>query len=145
MEVRKPQNSIAVCVRSSLYKALGREMPDLATLRVAEEYKDFPPLLSPLVTTMGISAEVPLVQSAFGAVQAGSVLSFQLKPPEMLEIINISDAPAQPSIPIQSYRLEPTTCAYVLSEEEHDLKCQQTGVSTEDEEPRAESWKWCHG
>ncbi|KAG1940683.1 hypothetical protein F2P79_016668 [Pimephales promelas] len=26
-----------------------------------------------------------------------------------------------------------------------DLKCLQTGVSTEDEEPRAESWKWCHG
>ncbi|KAG1925875.1 hypothetical protein F2P79_025248 [Pimephales promelas] len=26
-----------------------------------------------------------------------------------------------------------------------DLKCLQTGVSTEDEELRAESWKWCHG
>ncbi|KAG1952082.1 hypothetical protein F2P79_010070 [Pimephales promelas] len=26
-----------------------------------------------------------------------------------------------------------------------DLKCLQTGVSTEDEEPRAASWKWCHG
>ncbi|KAG1924716.1 hypothetical protein F2P79_025978 [Pimephales promelas] len=26
-----------------------------------------------------------------------------------------------------------------------DLTCLQTGVSTEDEEPRAESWKWCHG
>ncbi|CAM4423676.1 unnamed protein product [Leuciscus chuanchicus] len=26
-----------------------------------------------------------------------------------------------------------------------DLKCQQAGVSTEDEEPRAESWRWCHG
>lgn len=119
MEVRKPQNSTAVCVRSSLYKALDGEMPDLATLRVAEVYRDFPPLLAPLVTTMGMSAEVPLVQSAFGAVQAGSVLSFQQKPPEMREIINIPDAPAQPSLPIQSYRLEPTTCAYVLSEEEH--------------------------
>ncbi|CAM4733940.1 unnamed protein product [Leuciscus chuanchicus] len=26
-----------------------------------------------------------------------------------------------------------------------DLQCQQAGVSTEDEEPRAESWRWCHG
>ncbi|KAG1944123.1 hypothetical protein F2P79_014602, partial [Pimephales promelas] len=26
-----------------------------------------------------------------------------------------------------------------------DLKSLQTGVSTEDEEPRAASWKWCHG
>ncbi|KAG1925418.1 hypothetical protein F2P79_025553 [Pimephales promelas] len=26
-----------------------------------------------------------------------------------------------------------------------DLKCLQTGVSTEDEEPRGASWKWCHG
>ncbi|KAK7130410.1 hypothetical protein R3I93_019904 [Phoxinus phoxinus] len=111
MEVRKPQNSTAVCVRSSLYKALDGEMPDLSTLRVAEVYRDFHPLLAPLVTTMGMSAEVPLVQSAFGAVQAGSVLAFQQKPPEMREIINIPDAPAQPSLPIQGYRLEPTTCA----------------------------------
>lgn len=84
--------------RSSLYKALDGEMPVLATLRVAEVYKDFPPLLAPLVTTMGMSAEVPLVQSAFGAVQAGSVLSFQQKTPEMREIINIPDAPAHPRL-----------------------------------------------
>ncbi len=33
-------------------------------------YKDFPPSLAPLVTTMGMSAGEPLVQTAFGAVQA---------------------------------------------------------------------------
>ncbi|KAG1953906.1 hypothetical protein F2P79_009366 [Pimephales promelas] len=26
-----------------------------------------------------------------------------------------------------------------------DLKCLQTGLSTEDVEPRPASWKWCHG
>ncbi len=93
--------------------------PDLAMLRVSEVYKDFPPSLAPLVTTMGMSADVPLVQSAFGAVQAGSVLSFQHKPPAMREVINIPSAPASPSLPIHSYRLEPPSCAYVLSEQEH--------------------------
>ncbi len=105
--------------RSSLYKALDGELPDLAMLRVSEVYKDFPPSLAPLVTTMGMSADVPLVQSAFGAVQAGSVLSFQQKPPAMREVINIPSAPASPTLPIHSYRLEPPSCAYVLSEQEH--------------------------
>ncbi len=105
--------------RSSLYKALDGELPDLAMLRVSEVYKDFPPSLAPLVTTMGMSADVPLVQSAFGAVQAGSVLSFQHKPPAMREVINIPSAPASPTLPIHSYRLEPPSCAYVLSEQEH--------------------------
>ncbi len=44
--------------RSSLYKALDGELPDLAMLRVSEVYKDFPPSLAPLVTTMGMSADV---------------------------------------------------------------------------------------
>ncbi|CAL8313815.1 unnamed protein product [Arctogadus glacialis] len=69
MEFRKPKNSTADCVRSSLYKAVDGELRDLAMLRVSEVYKDFPPSLAPLVTTMGMSADVPLVQSAFGAVQ----------------------------------------------------------------------------
>ncbi len=105
--------------RSSLYKALDGELPDLAMLRVSEVYKDFPPSLAPLVTTMGMSADVPLVQSAFGAVQAGSVQSFQHKPPAMREVINIPSVPASPTLPIHSYRLEPPSCAYVLSEQEH--------------------------
>ncbi len=88
--------------RSSLYKALDGELLDLAMLRVSEVYKDFPPSLAPLVTTMGMSADVPLVQSAFGAVQAGSVLSFQHKPPAMREVINIPSAPASPSVLISS-------------------------------------------
>ncbi len=79
--------------------------------------------LSPFTCTLGnnngMSADVPLVQSAFGAVQAGSVLSFQHKPPAMREVINIPSAPASPSLPIHSYRLEPPSCAYVLSEQEH--------------------------
>ncbi len=47
--------------RSSLYKALDGELPDLAMLRVSEVNKDFPTSLAPLVTTMGMSADVPLV------------------------------------------------------------------------------------
>ncbi len=124
---------LVIFFRSSLYKALDGELPDLAMLRVSEVYKDFPPSLAPLVTTMGLSADVPLVQSAFGAVQAGSVLSFQHKPPAMREVINIPSAPASPSLPIHSYRLEPPSCAYVLSEQEH-LLC---GL------PLSKNVRWC--
>ncbi|XP_072562284.1 uncharacterized protein [Paramormyrops kingsleyae] len=119
MEIRNPRNSTTDCIRSSLYKALDGEMPNLAMLRVSEVYKDFTPSFAPLVTTMGMSAAVPLVQSAFGPVQAGSVLSFQQKQQAMREIINIPSAPALPSLPIDSYRLEPPSCAYVLSAQEH--------------------------
>ncbi|CAB1338100.1 unnamed protein product [Coregonus sp. 'balchen'] len=47
-----------------------RELPDLSVLRVSEVYKDFHIETAPLITTMGINSEVPLVNSAFGKVQA---------------------------------------------------------------------------
>ncbi len=61
----------------TLYKGVSSDMPDLSVLQVAEVYKDFTSTTAPLVTTMGMSSDVWMVDSAFGKVQAGSVLSYQ--------------------------------------------------------------------
>ncbi|XP_046873725.1 uncharacterized protein LOC124466095 [Hypomesus transpacificus] len=64
-------------VRSTLYKGLSGDLPDLSVLRVTEGYKDFPTAEAPMICSMGISCEIPLVDSALGKVQAGSPLSYQ--------------------------------------------------------------------
>lgn len=51
-------------------------LPDLSVLQVAEAYSDFDPLHMPPVKTMGMSMEKPLVESKFGLVQTGNVLSY---------------------------------------------------------------------
>lgn len=113
--------------RSSLYKALNGYMPDMDLLRVSETYANFPPLTAPLVTTMEMSADVPLVESAFGPVQAGSVLSYQLPQPKTREIVKIADAPSPPILPLDGYRLQASQCAYVLShQEQFHLKALET-------------------
>lgn len=113
--------------RSSLYKALNGYMPDMDLLRVSETYANFSPLTAPLVTTMEMSADVPLVESAFGPVQAGSVLSYQLPQPKTREIVKIADAPSPPILPLDGYRLQSSQCAYVLShQEQFHLKALET-------------------
>lgn len=78
-------------------------------LRVSELYKDLPPSLA----LMGMSADVPLGQSALGPVQAGSVQSFQQKPSAT------SHLPLpHPRFPSTGSGFEPPSCAYVLSEQE---------------------------
>ncbi|CDQ83661.1 unnamed protein product [Oncorhynchus mykiss] len=105
-------------IESSLYKALNGYMPDMDLLRVSETYANFSPLTAPLVTTMEMSADVPLVESAFGPVQAGSVLSYQLPQPKTREIVKIADVPSPPILPLDGYRLQASQCDYVLSHQE---------------------------
>lgn len=54
-------------------KQCGAELADPDVLKVAEAFKD----IAPLITTMAISTDVPLVDSAFGKVQEGSPISYQ--------------------------------------------------------------------
>ncbi|MEQ2273300.1 hypothetical protein XENORESO_002308, partial [Xenotaenia resolanae] len=58
--------------------AVWGDMPDPDVLRVAEVYQNFAADLAPLITTMAISADVPLVDSAFGKVQEGSPIAFSI-------------------------------------------------------------------
>ncbi|XP_036821406.1 uncharacterized protein LOC110507518 isoform X3 [Oncorhynchus mykiss] len=127
IEFRKPINSCADGIRSSLYKALNGYMPDMDFLCVSETYANFSPLPAPLVTTMEMSADVPLVESSFGPVQCVSVLSYQLPQPKTHEIVKIADAPSPPILPLDGYRLQASQCAYVLShQEQFHLKALET-------------------
>ncbi|XP_061077381.1 uncharacterized protein LOC133111208 isoform X2 [Conger conger] len=110
------QTTMADGVRSTLYKAYQGELPDLSLLQVSEIYKDM--ACAPLITTMGISSEVLLVDSALGKVQAGSPLSYQQPLITSRQITFHPDAPPPPPLPLQHYRLDPSNCMFVCSEKE---------------------------
>ncbi|CAB1312566.1 unnamed protein product, partial [Coregonus sp. 'balchen'] len=52
---------------------------------IEESYNNFDPLSKPLICSMGMSAEKLLVDSHFGKVQVGSLLSYQQPPITTLE------------------------------------------------------------
>ncbi|KAK0155175.1 hypothetical protein N1851_002500 [Merluccius polli] len=69
------QYTVVDGVRSNRYKAVRGDLPDPDVLKVDEAYKDFTADIAPLITTMAISSDVPLVNSAYGPVQEGSPIS----------------------------------------------------------------------
>ncbi|KAJ8248109.1 hypothetical protein GJAV_G00238400 [Gymnothorax javanicus] len=68
---------------------------------------------------MAISADVPLVDSAFGKVQEGSPISYQHPVPVSRVALRHPDAPPPPQLPVDGYRLEPTSCQFVCSHQQH--------------------------
>ncbi|KAL1007424.1 hypothetical protein UPYG_G00086610 [Umbra pygmaea] len=94
------------------------DLPDLSSLDVAGVYADFPPETAPVITRMAISSGKPLVDSALGRVQAGSILSYQHPCTVSDTVISHSDAPPFPELPLQGYSLEASSCAKVLTQQE---------------------------
>ncbi|ROL49977.1 hypothetical protein DPX16_0015 [Anabarilius grahami] len=72
LSARPKERKLAEGLRSTLYKGVTSELPDLSVLQVAEAYKDFASAVAPLVTTVEMSCDDPLVDSE---VYYGSVLS----------------------------------------------------------------------
>ncbi|CAM4733060.1 unnamed protein product [Leuciscus chuanchicus] len=106
-------------VRSTLYKGLVGDPLDISLLLMEDMYKDFSIREKPLAATMGISDEKTLVETAFGLAQRGSVLSYQ-QPVLPTKLVNMhQDPPPYPPLPIGEYRLAPTYCVHVCTEEEH--------------------------
>ncbi len=68
-----------------------------------------------MICSMGISCEIPLVDSALGKVQAGSPLSYQ-QPATAKRNLSFNAAPPRPSVPLQGYRLQPSSCMFVCTE-----------------------------
>lgn len=68
-----------------------------------------------MICSMGISSEIPLADSALGLVQAGSPLSYQQPATEKTDLL-FHAAPPPPSLPLQNYRLQPSSCMFVCSE-----------------------------
>ncbi|CAL8387912.1 unnamed protein product [Boreogadus saida] len=71
-KLKPRQYTVADGVRSKHYKAVRGDLPDPDVLKVAEAYQDFTADIAPLITTMAITEDVPLVDSAFGPVQEAS-------------------------------------------------------------------------
>lgn len=100
-------------VRSKLYKGLQGELPDLSVLNLSEVYKDFPQDHLPMVCSMVISKDVPQVDSLFGKVQMGSVLSYQQ--PTKVDTAQYHQAPPPPQLPLDGYSLGPSECLFVCT------------------------------
>lgn len=114
----KPGATSASGIRSSLYKAYSGELPDPSTLDPKAVYTDFKQGSLPLICTMNLSPDKPLVESIFGKVQAGSILSYQHPPPTPDGFITHKDAPPFPKVPPEGYQLKPTDCKYMPTNQE---------------------------
>ncbi|CAB1313276.1 unnamed protein product [Coregonus sp. 'balchen'] len=77
----KPDATPASRIRSTLYKGYSGELPDPSTLNPLPAYADMEPDSLPFICRMNITSDKPLVDSIFGKVQTGSILSYQHSPP----------------------------------------------------------------
>ena len=104
--------------RSTLYSTFLGPLPELWVLQIEEAYKNFDPLSKPLICSM--SAEKLLVDSHFGKVQVGSLLSYQQPPITTQHIVHHKETSPFPSLPLDGYRLERNfqSCTFVFSEED---------------------------
>nr|XP_055076863.1 uncharacterized protein LOC129456058 [Misgurnus anguillicaudatus] len=117
-------------LRSTLYRGMTGPLPDLSVLRVAEVYSGLDPLDMPLVTKMVMSIDKPLVDSEFGLIQRGSIISYQ-QPKLQTQCTELhKNAPGPPCLPLITHQLSPTECVWVCTEEEH-LHIQSLQLSIE--------------
>uniref|UniRef100_A0A1A7XAV4 Si:ch211-166e11.5 n=2 Tax=Iconisemion striatum TaxID=60296 RepID=A0A1A7XAV4_9TELE len=114
--------------------------------RLYESYKDFPEDQKPLIAQMNLTADVEMVQCAFGEVPKGSPLSYQFPVPSAKDFMVHDDAPPQPELPLFSCILEqasniPTLSAmdqyhlnnmHVSWEEAHNLERSTRGCKESD-------------
>uniref|UniRef100_A0A1A8UN91 Si:ch211-166e11.5 n=1 Tax=Nothobranchius furzeri TaxID=105023 RepID=A0A1A8UN91_NOTFU len=90
--------------------------------RLHESYKDFPEDQKPMIAQMNLTADIEMVQCAFGEVPKGSPLSYQFPVPSAKDFIVHDDAPPQPDLPLFSRILEQASDIPTLSaQEQHNL------------------------
>ncbi|XP_031179968.1 uncharacterized protein LOC116067634 isoform X2 [Sander lucioperca] len=74
--------------------------------RLTEAFKDFPEDKKPLITKMGLTENVELVDCAFGKVPKGSPLSYQCPVPSGQDYKTHDNAPHRPLLPLSYHKLE---------------------------------------
>ena len=74
--------------------------------------------IAPPITTMAISGDVLLVDSSFGVVQEGSPISYQHALPVSEVVMCHPDAPPPPLLPLDGYRLDPSSCQFLCSHQQ---------------------------
>ncbi|XP_076853500.1 uncharacterized protein LOC143508743 isoform X2 [Brachyhypopomus gauderio] len=103
---------------STLFKGYCGDLPHPATLNPGPVYAGMKADSLPLIYTMNISPDKPLVDSIFGKVQVGSVLSYQQPPPPSDSVVIHEDAPPFPSLPLEYYHLSPPEYSFVPTHQE---------------------------
>ncbi|XP_047188518.1 uncharacterized protein LOC118309784 [Scophthalmus maximus] len=88
--------------------------------RLTEAYKDLPDDQKPVITKMGLTADVELVDCDFGEVPKGCPLSYQCPVPSPKDYKTLDDAPSRPLFPMSFYRLEPVSRLPNLSAQEQE-------------------------
>nr|XP_023665102.1 uncharacterized protein LOC111842592 isoform X2 [Paramormyrops kingsleyae] len=119
LSARPRERRLVEGIRSNLYNGVSSSLPEISTLKVHDVYHDLPADKAPMITTMAVSSDVPLVDSMFGEVQEGSVLSYQMPTKTVPRTRPHTDAPSPPQLPLSDYSLGPSTCAFVCSEHQH--------------------------
>ncbi|XP_030585751.1 uncharacterized protein LOC115780613 [Archocentrus centrarchus] len=88
--------------------------------RLTKAFKDVPDDQKPLITKMGLTADVELVDCAFGKVPKGSPLSYQCPVPSSRDYKFKDDAPPLPLLPLPHHKLEPVSVLPSLSAKEQE-------------------------
>ncbi|XP_073697761.1 uncharacterized protein [Garra rufa] len=97
--VKKPRLSSRSECKSTLYRAYTGPLPDPAVLAVGEAVKGLTP--QPLIScVLNDLSELSLVDSRFGPVPRGSVLSYQCLPLKTKNKVKHTDSPLFPKLPI---------------------------------------------
>ncbi|XP_045885507.1 uncharacterized protein LOC123956974 [Micropterus dolomieu] len=88
--------------------------------RLTEAYKDVPDDKKPLITKMGLTEDVELVDCAFGQVPKGCPLSYQCPVPSSQDYKTYDDAPPRPLLPLSYHALEPVLALPTLNAKEQE-------------------------
>lgn len=87
---------------------------------LTEAYKDIPDDKKPLITKMGLTEDVELMDCAFGKVPKGCPLSYQCPVPSNRDYRTNDDAPPQPLLPLTCHRLKQMLSLPTLSAKEQE-------------------------
>ncbi|XP_051271542.1 uncharacterized protein LOC127372144 [Dicentrarchus labrax] len=117
------QKTLLELPRMVPYKSLISTPTDYQSFlaRLTEAFKDVPEDEKPLITKMGLTADMELVDCAFGKVPKGSPLSYQYPLPSSQDYMTNDNAPPRPLLPLSYHTLEPVLALPTLSarEQEH--------------------------
>ncbi|KAG1929305.1 uncharacterized protein LOC120474911 [Pimephales promelas] len=103
--VRKPKTSSRSGIKSTLYRAYTGPIPNNTVLCSVESLKSVRP--QPLICKVlhGLS-EMNLVESKFGLVPKGSLLSYQCPAQSSRKAVKHAEAPPFPKLPLDGYKFE---------------------------------------
>ncbi|KAM7401855.1 hypothetical protein PAMP_017132 [Pampus punctatissimus] len=123
---KKPKRSLQKTMlefsRTKPYKSVIAAPTDcqLFLARLTEAYKDFSDDKKPLITRMGLTEDVKLVDCVIGEVPKGCPLSYQRPVPSSQDYKTYDNAPPRPLLPLTHHTLEQMSAIPTLSNKERE-------------------------